>query len=621
MTERGVGKPWTPEEDSLLKAAVSRYGDRDNWKNVATLVPGRTNKACRKRWLHSLSPNVKKTPWTPEEDELLLKLYAQYPEKWSIIARQITGRTDDACSKRYREALDPSLNKGDWTAEEDERLYAAYLSTGGKWREIGKLLNRSGLASRNRWRMLERKKASTAQRRGQSSTVALPSVPSMSSIPQPIDQALADPSTWEHIAYMNSEAYWEPETAYPSPYHMQESLPDSFVHQEAVYPEYSPAQTQVVPETFCSPNQRSPQPLPPFNYASSSLSSALSLPNASPSTSYLPTPESTRSVELRKLILDSSFETPPSVTQPTDSGSTAIVDLPLTTHHSPDLSSLGSTEISVPVPFPDSPQLSSHGEADTIVSPHPSIDTDTDAYPTPLSSPVGEYPAEVSDTASPSPSTTDQRPEGYYRTPQQKRKMLVEAKPATARKKTRVEGPPPRLSANLPVMADHSIKAYVCGFERCWPRTAEMSNVCYATSQELLDHWKVEHIDDATCERPFKCGIADCGKGWKSINGLQYHLQISRVHFQQAVTAKLLSERQSTDSPADDVSSEAPKKRVYRCTQPSCPNQYKQLSGLKYHLAHGHSQAQQLPTQLDMLPPALAKKVEQQIQNDIVSTA
>ena len=97
-----------------------------------------------------MSPNVKKTPWTAEEDELLLKLYAQYPEKWSIIARQVAGRTDDACSKRYREALDPSLNKGDWTPEEDVKLYAAYESTGGKWREIGKLLNRSGLSSRNR---------------------------------------------------------------------------------------------------------------------------------------------------------------------------------------------------------------------------------------------------------------------------------------------------------------------------------------------------------------------------------------------------------------------------------------------------------------------------------------
>ena len=48
MTERCVGKPWSPEEDKLLREAVARHGEHDNWKAVAECVPGRTNKACRK---------------------------------------------------------------------------------------------------------------------------------------------------------------------------------------------------------------------------------------------------------------------------------------------------------------------------------------------------------------------------------------------------------------------------------------------------------------------------------------------------------------------------------------------------------------------------------------------
>ena len=47
-TERGVGKPWTPEEDKLLTQAVAIHGEVDNWKTIALSVPGRTNKACRK---------------------------------------------------------------------------------------------------------------------------------------------------------------------------------------------------------------------------------------------------------------------------------------------------------------------------------------------------------------------------------------------------------------------------------------------------------------------------------------------------------------------------------------------------------------------------------------------
>lgn len=48
MGDRGVGKPWTPYEDSLLTQAVAIHGEVDNWKTIALSVPGRTNKACRK---------------------------------------------------------------------------------------------------------------------------------------------------------------------------------------------------------------------------------------------------------------------------------------------------------------------------------------------------------------------------------------------------------------------------------------------------------------------------------------------------------------------------------------------------------------------------------------------
>lgn len=48
MPERGVGRPWTAEEDSLLIQAVATHGEIDNWKTIALSVPDRTNKACRK---------------------------------------------------------------------------------------------------------------------------------------------------------------------------------------------------------------------------------------------------------------------------------------------------------------------------------------------------------------------------------------------------------------------------------------------------------------------------------------------------------------------------------------------------------------------------------------------
>lgn len=122
---------------------------------------------------------MKKTAWTAEEDKKLLDLYDQQGPKWSVIARQIPGRTDDACSKRYREALDPSLKKDVWTPEEDQKLNQAHNQHGMKWGLIGQELQRSGLACRNRccltqpcrsgqllkrvrWRLIERKRAARA---------------------------------------------------------------------------------------------------------------------------------------------------------------------------------------------------------------------------------------------------------------------------------------------------------------------------------------------------------------------------------------------------------------------------------------------------------------------------
>lgn len=81
---------------------------------------------------------------------MLVELYESLGPKWSAIARQIPGRTDDACSKRYREALDPNLKKDQWTPEEDELLTETYNRIGGKWGQVGAVLQRSGLGCRNR---------------------------------------------------------------------------------------------------------------------------------------------------------------------------------------------------------------------------------------------------------------------------------------------------------------------------------------------------------------------------------------------------------------------------------------------------------------------------------------
>ncbi|CAG8442901.1 9277_t:CDS:2 [Ambispora leptoticha] len=151
-------KPWTTEDDNLLRLAVQIYGDHtDKWSKIAACVPNRSNKNCRKRWFHSLDPSLRKGPWTHEEDDLLTKGYEQHAGKWSLIAKNIPGRTDDQCAKRWRESLNPAICKQQWTAEEDERLLRKYNELGSKWQEIARFFpGRPGLHCRNRWRKIQR---------------------------------------------------------------------------------------------------------------------------------------------------------------------------------------------------------------------------------------------------------------------------------------------------------------------------------------------------------------------------------------------------------------------------------------------------------------------------------
>ncbi|CDH53918.1 myb-like dna-binding protein bas1 [Lichtheimia corymbifera JMRC:FSU:9682] len=155
---RSQRAPWTPEEDNLLRLAVQLYGDKtEKWSKIAACVPGRTNKNCRKRWFHSLDPSLRKGPWTEEEDQLLREGVMKHPNQWSKIADMLDGRTDDQCAKRWRESLDPTIDRSEWTPEEDEILVEKFGEYGSQWQKIAQHFEgRPGLHCRNRWRKLQR---------------------------------------------------------------------------------------------------------------------------------------------------------------------------------------------------------------------------------------------------------------------------------------------------------------------------------------------------------------------------------------------------------------------------------------------------------------------------------
>lgn len=88
-----VRRKFSADEDQLLINLVSKYGQND-WRSIAQHLQNRTARQCRERWKHYLSPEVSKTPWSKEDDDLLLQKYEELGSQWSMIANSFPGRTD-----------------------------------------------------------------------------------------------------------------------------------------------------------------------------------------------------------------------------------------------------------------------------------------------------------------------------------------------------------------------------------------------------------------------------------------------------------------------------------------------------------------------------------------------
>jgi transcription factor MYB, plant len=130
----GVKKgPWTPEEDLVLVSYVQEHGP-GNWRAVPVATGlARCSKSCRLRWTNYLRPGIRRGGFSEQEDRLIVHLQALLGNRWAAIASYLPERTDNDVKNYWNTHLKKKLCGAGGPQQQRQKDGGDQASSKGKW--------------------------------------------------------------------------------------------------------------------------------------------------------------------------------------------------------------------------------------------------------------------------------------------------------------------------------------------------------------------------------------------------------------------------------------------------------------------------------------------------------
>lgn len=96
---------WSSQEDEILKRLVPEHGTQ-SWSRLAETAKQaglkRNRKSCRERWVNYLDPQIRRGPFSHEEERLIIQLQIHLGNKWSDIAEILPGRRGNDIKHHFK---------------------------------------------------------------------------------------------------------------------------------------------------------------------------------------------------------------------------------------------------------------------------------------------------------------------------------------------------------------------------------------------------------------------------------------------------------------------------------------------------------------------------------------